>query len=89
MSIPASMGNLKRSLGEQAPDGNELAEAMIVTIRQPLLVLDKDLRVVKANPAFECTFQVEPDNTVGQFIYDLGNRQWDIPALRSLFSVQL
>jgi two-component sensor histidine kinase/PAS domain-containing protein len=57
---------------------------MIVTIRQPLLVLDKDLRVVKANPAFERTFQVGPADTIDQLIYDLGNRQWDIPALRSL-----
>lgn len=63
---------------------NGLAQAMIVTITQPLLVLDKDLRVQKANPAFHRLFQVGPEGTVGRLVYELGNRQWDIPALRKL-----
>jgi PAS domain S-box-containing protein len=63
---------------------NELAEAMIFTIRQPLLVLDTDLRVIRANPSFFRTFQVAPEDTVGRLIYELGNRQWEIPALRKL-----
>jgi PAS domain-containing protein/CheY-like chemotaxis protein len=57
---------------------------MIVTIRQPLLVLDKDLRVAKANAAFIRTFQVTPEDTVGQLVYELGNQQWNIPGLRGL-----
>jgi two-component sensor histidine kinase/PAS domain-containing protein len=65
-------------------NSNSLTEAMIVTIRQPLLVLDEDLRIAKANPAFLRTFQVRSEDTVGRLIYDLGNRQWHIPALRKL-----
>jgi two-component sensor histidine kinase/PAS domain-containing protein len=67
------------------PDQHKaLAEATLLTIRQPLLVLDNHLRVVKANPAFLHTFQVRSEDAAGQLIYELGNRQWDIPALRTL-----
>jgi hypothetical protein len=47
-------------------------------------VLDAHLRVVLANSAFYRTFQVTPDATQGQLLYELGKRQWDIPALRTL-----
>jgi two-component system, chemotaxis family, CheB/CheR fusion protein len=53
-------------------------------VREPLLVLDATLRVVLANSAFYSTFQVTPDATQGQLLYELGNRQWDIPALHAL-----
>src|SRR5271154_1725783 len=57
----------------------------IATLREPfLVVLDKDLRVVSANRSFHETFHVTREETVDQHIYDLGNRQWDIPSLRSL-----
>ena len=61
-----------------------LAEAVVATVREPLLVLDGKLRVVSANRAFYTTFNVTPDATVGTLMYDLGNSQWDIPALRTL-----
>ncbi len=61
-----------------------LAEAVVATVREPLLVLDGELRVVSANRAFYTTFNVTPDTTIGTLMYDLGNRQWDIPALRTL-----
>ena len=61
-----------------------LAEAVVATVREPLLVLDADLRVVLANRAFYSTFQVTPAATLGRLLYELGNRQWDIPALRTL-----
>lgn len=54
------------------------------SIREPLVVLDSDLKVVKANYSFYQTFCMKPDETVGVLIYDLGNRQWDIPSLREL-----
>ncbi len=54
------------------------------SIREPILLLDADFRVVKANRAFYQTFQVEQDETEGTVIYDLGNRQWNIPGLREL-----
>jgi PAS domain-containing protein len=62
----------------------ELAEAVIRTISQPLLVLDGDLRVQKVNPAFINLFQVTANESVGALVYNLGNKQWDIPGLRSL-----
>jgi len=61
-----------------------LAEGIVNTIREPLLVLDASLRVVSANPAFYATFRVSEKQTQGKFIYDLGNGQWNIPSLRTL-----
>ena len=60
------------------------AEGIIRTIREPLVVLNGDLRIVSANPAFYRTFQVTPQEIEGQLLYDLGNRQWDISSLRQL-----
>jgi len=59
-------------------------EDIIETVREPLLVLDSDLRVLKANRSFYDSFKVTPGETIGNLIYDLGNRQWDIPGLRRL-----
>jgi len=67
----------------------ELAESVVDTIRQPLLVLDGDLQVVSANRAFYQFFQVTVADTVGRKIYDLGNSQWNIPALRELLEIIL
>jgi len=57
---------------------------MMGSIREPLVVLDPDLKVVKANRSFYQTFSVKPDETEGVLIYDLGNRQWNIPKLKDL-----
>ena len=54
------------------------------SIREPLVVLDTDLKVLLANQSFYQTFNVKPDETEGMVIYDLGNRQWDIPKLREI-----
>ena len=62
----------------------DLAEGIIATVREPLVVLDTDLRVISANRSFYNTFQVIPKETKGKHIYELGNRQWDIPKLREL-----
>jgi two-component system cell cycle sensor histidine kinase PleC len=73
---------------EQAQSNAEAAtranEDIIETVREPLLVLDSDLRVLKANRSFYDSFRVTPGETIGNLIYDLGNRQWDIPRLRTL-----
>jgi two-component system CheB/CheR fusion protein len=61
-----------------------LAQAIVETAREPLLILDGDLHVMTANPAFYRFFQVNPKDTLGRLIYDLGDRQWDIPELRTL-----
>jgi two-component sensor histidine kinase len=60
------------------------AQDIVDTVRSSLLVLDMDLRVQSANRAFYRTFGVEPDATVGQPLFELGNGQWDIPDLRKL-----
>jgi PAS domain S-box-containing protein len=67
----------------------EFAESIINTVREPLIVLDHDLRVVSASRSFYKAFMVTPEETVGQLIYDLGNQQWDIPKLRELLETIL
>ncbi len=67
-----------------ADEASEFAESIINTVREPLISLDQDLRVVSVSRSFYEVFKVKPEETVGQLIYDLGNRQWDIPQLREL-----
>jgi len=59
-------------------------EDIVETVREPLIVLDSDLRVFSANRSFYNSFKVTSEETIGNLIYDLGNRQWDIPRLRML-----
>jgi diguanylate cyclase (GGDEF)-like protein/PAS domain S-box-containing protein len=73
----------------QEPASREYAESIINTIREPLIILDQDLRVVNASRAFYEFFKVKPEETVGQLIYDLGDKQWDIPKLRELLETIL
>lgn len=63
---------------------DQIFEGIVETIREPLLVLDRDLRVVTADRSFYEFFKVKPEETVGQLIYDLGDKQWDISKLREL-----
>jgi two-component sensor histidine kinase len=65
-------------------DGRLLAQAIVDTIREPLLVLDKELRVVAASRAFYSSFQMGPHDVEGRPIYALGNGQWNIVELRIL-----
>lgn len=60
------------------------AESIVQTVREPLLVLDEKLRVKTANRAFYDTFQVAREEMEGRLLYELGGRQWNIPALRTL-----
>lgn len=60
------------------------AQGVMDTIRDPLLVLDDDLTVISANPAFYRTFDAHRDATIGSLFYELGNGQWDIEDLRTL-----
>jgi signal transduction histidine kinase/CheY-like chemotaxis protein len=78
---------LQRELAERTRDAEAATashEDILATVREPLLVLDSDLRVLKANRSFYDSFKVTPEQTLGKLIYDLGNRQWDIPKLRTL-----
>ena len=63
---------------------NDYAQGIIDTIREPLVVLDRDLRVVSVNPAFCSQFRVPANRTVDALFYELGSGQWNIPALRDL-----
>jgi two-component system, chemotaxis family, CheB/CheR fusion protein len=72
------------SLNQSLQEARDFAEAIIATLREPLVVLNQDLRVISANRSFYRTFHVTPESTEGRLIYDLGNRQWDIPGLREL-----
>ena len=60
------------------------AENIVNTVREPLLVLDGDMHVVSVNQSFYRMFGVTPEETEGNLLYDLGNRQWDIPRLHQL-----
>ena len=60
------------------------AQDIVDTVREPLLILDTTLRVQSGNRAFYRTFRVSPEETENRLIYELGNGQWDIPALRNL-----
>ena len=59
-------------------------KTVVDVVREPILILNKDLRVLAANESFYKTFQVEPSETEKKIVYELGNGQWDIPALRKL-----
>jgi len=65
-------------------EARRYAESIVETVREPLLVLDANLKIISANRNFYRTFKVTPGETIGSFIYDLGNKQWDIPKLREL-----
>jgi PAS domain-containing protein len=52
--------------------GHSLAEAIVDTVREPLVVLDRDLRVIAASRSFYRTFAAEPENTQGRMLYELG-----------------
>ncbi len=62
----------------------EFSEAIVATMHEPMLVLGNDLRVKSANKAFYEKFGVTENQTLGELLYDLGNKQWNIPALREL-----
>jgi diguanylate cyclase (GGDEF)-like protein/PAS domain S-box-containing protein len=74
----------RKQLDAEIQDAREYAENIVETVREPLVVLNSDLKVLTANHSFYDTFKVSPEETIGNFIYDLGNRQWDIPKLRVL-----
>jgi two-component system CheB/CheR fusion protein len=74
---------------ELVQEARELAESIINTIREPIVVLDSKLKVISTNKAFCQLFHVTIKDTVGHKVYDLGNHQWDIPALRKLLETIL
>jgi len=59
-------------------------KTVVDVVREPVLILDKDLKIMAANESFYRTFQAEPKDTENKIVYEIGNGQWNIPALRKL-----
>jgi two-component system CheB/CheR fusion protein len=69
---------------EQLNSARLYTESIVSTIRDPLIILDKDLHVKRATEGFYKKFRTSEKDTEGQYIYDLGNKQWDIPKLKEI-----
>jgi len=78
-------GTGAKKLETEIQDAREYAENIVETVHKPLVVLDSNLKILTANHCFYETFKTIQEETIGKFIFDLGNRQWDIPELRVLF----
>lgn len=76
-------------VGGAVPAAQRLLLDIIDTVRGPLLLLDADFRVTQANRAFFATFRVEPQDTIGEGLFTLGDGQWDIAPLRELLRDKL
>jgi two-component system CheB/CheR fusion protein len=72
------------SRNDQLNSSRLYTEGIVNTIRDPLLILDKDLRIKRAIGGFYSKFKTTEKETEGMYIYELGNKQWDIPKLREL-----
>jgi len=79
---------LKQTL-QATEEARDYAEGLIETVREPLIVLDADLRVDRATSAFYETFHVSRAETEGRLLYDLGNGQWNLPRLREVLGEAL
>jgi PAS domain S-box-containing protein len=93
MSLDDSTSTPRRALQEDLPgsrrlidieDGHALAQAIVDTIREPLLVLDREMRVVAASRSFYMTFKMDRAEVQGRPVYALGGGQWNIPQLKLL-----
>ncbi|GGG58675.1 hypothetical protein GCM10007332_20520 [Epilithonimonas arachidiradicis] len=69
---------------KELQDNEAFLSSIIQTVRESLLVLDSDYRVLSANKHFLSSFQVTETSTVGKILFELGNHQWDIEALKQL-----
>ena len=72
----------RKELEDALLEAKTFAESVVDSLHESLLILEPDLRVRTANPAFYLQFRVDPGDTVGRSIFELGNGQWDIPQLR-------
>lgn len=79
--LPSPGDGLSSFLSDQLP---HLAEAIVITVREPLLVLDERLLIRSANPAFYGVFRMAPAEILGVSLLEIGKGLWDVPALRTL-----
>ena len=82
-SMQAEASDRKRA-EETFVRAQKYIEGIVETVREPLLVLTADLKVISANQSFYQIFKVAPEETEGRFIYSIGDHQWNIPGLRKL-----
>jgi two-component system, chemotaxis family, CheB/CheR fusion protein len=78
--------DISKLVAAEAAERNarQLAESIIATVREPLVIMDGDLKVISASRSFYRRFQVAHKDVVGRPLYELGNGQWDIATLREL-----
>jgi PAS domain S-box-containing protein len=74
----------RKQLEAKIQNSLEYAENIVETVREPMLVLSSELKILRVNHNFYDAFKVSSEETIGHFLYDVGNRQWDIPQLRVL-----
>ena len=84
MPLHQEVAALRQRVAQLEAAAARMRQQIVETVRDPLLVLTPDFRVQSANPAFYQLFHVSPAETEGQLIYQIGNGQWDIPALHTL-----
>src|SRR5690606_7389859 len=72
----------RRKQLREMKDSFEFVYSIVQTVRDPLLVLDEDMHVVLANWAFYKKFKVAPEETIKKSLYNLGDKQWDLPSLK-------
>ncbi len=75
---PRAGGAEEETLAQFVAEARVSAQSIVDTLREPLVVLDAELRVVAVNYAFYETFRVPPEETLGRPLYELGNRQCDL-----------
>jgi two-component system CheB/CheR fusion protein len=68
----------------QLQEARDFAQSIIATIREPLIVMNSELRIITASRSFYHIFQVKPAETEGRLFYEIGQRQWEISSLRKL-----
>ena len=73
-----------QKLNQEVQLAREYSDNIVDTVRDSLLILDKDLKVLSANRSFYSMFSTVSEKTVGKFVYDLDDKKWDIPELRKL-----
>ena len=74
----------RKAAEDELIQDREYAESIVDTVREPLLILDRDLTVVSASGSFYRVFQMSPKDTAGMNLIELNERQWDISNLISL-----
>src|SRR5476649_493604 len=74
---------------DRIEDARSLAQIVVETVREPLLVLDHTLKIQVASSSFHKSFQIGAEDTPGQYLFALDNGAWDIPALHILLERSL